>query len=103
MTDPVLAGLRERLERYRGTGDREAVLAFDVGLELDALLGPNEGFDAEAAHVGGTVHWARYRAGSTSDRDLAEALRLLALVDDRAGGYEIPGPVRLILACRDGR
>ena len=103
MTDPVLAGLRERIERYRATGDRTAILGWDVDLELGALLGPNEGFDAEPAYVGGLTHWLRYRAGSMSGTDLTEALRLLAMVHDDAEGYEIPGPVRLILACRRGR
>lgn len=103
MIDPVLAGLRERIERYRATGDRNAIFSRDVPLELGALLGPNEGFVAEPAYVGGLVHWLRYRAGSTSGEDLAEALRLLAMVHDSADGYEIPGPVRLILAGRRGR
>jgi hypothetical protein len=102
VTDQVLVGLRERIERYRATGDRNAVLSNDVRLELGALLGPNEGFDAEAAYVGGLVHWLRYRAGGVRREDLAEALRLLATVHDAALGYEIPGPVRLILACRRG-
>jgi hypothetical protein len=100
MTDPVLAGLRDRMERYLATGDRDAVLGFDVSLELAALLGPGEGFDAEAAYVGGTVHWLRYRAGSTSAEDLTEAVRLLAMVHDRADGYPVPGAVRLVLDCR---
>ncbi|HET9258247.1 MAG TPA: hypothetical protein VFO16_24040 [Pseudonocardiaceae bacterium] len=103
MTDPVLAGLRERLERYRSTGDRNAIFSYDAGLELDALLGPNEGFTAEHAYVGGMMHWLRYRVGGTSGTDLTEALRLLVMVHDSADGYEIPGPVRLILACRRGR
>ncbi|MFI8521706.1 hypothetical protein ACIGEZ_28420 [Streptomyces sp. NPDC085481] len=100
MSDPVREGLRERLARYHATGDRDAVLDLEAELELAALLGPHEGFDTEAAHVGGMVHWARYRAGSTSEEDLAEAVRLLAEVHDRAEGLEIPGPVRLILECR---
>lgn len=102
VTDPALAGLRERIDRYRATGDRSAVLGLDVERELAALLGPNEGFDAEAAHTGGLVHWLRYRAGGASETDLAEALRLLGMVHDAANGYEIPGPVRLILDCRRG-
>jgi hypothetical protein len=103
VTDPVLSGLRERIERYRATGDRHAILNGDVELELGALLGPNEDFDAESAYVGGLVHWLRYRAGGMSGEDLSEALRLLAMVHDGADGYQIPGPVRLILACRRGR
>jgi hypothetical protein len=103
MTDPVLAGLRERLQRYRDTADRDAVLGSDVALELGALLGPGEGFDAERAYVGGMVHWLRYRAGSTSAHDLTEAVRQLAMVHDRAEGYEIPGAVRLVLDCRRAR
>jgi hypothetical protein len=99
----VLAGLRERIERYRATGDRHVILSLDVGLELGALLGPNEDLDAEQAYVGGLMHWLRYRAGSMSGDDLTEALRLLAMVHDDADGYEIPGPVRLVLACRRGR
>ena len=103
VTDPGLAGLRERIERYRAPGDRHAILSLDAGLELDALLGPNEGFDAEPAYVGGLMHWLRYRAGNTSGNDLIQALRQLAMVQDDADGYEIPGPVQLILACRRDR
>jgi hypothetical protein len=103
VTDPVLVGLRERIERYQITGDRRAVLDGDVALELAALVGPNEGFDAESAYVGGMVHWLRYRASGVPGEDLAEALRLLALVHDNADGYEIPSPIRLILAGRRGR
>jgi hypothetical protein len=100
VTDPLLAGLRERIERYRETGDGAAVLDNEVELELAALLGPNEGFNPESYYVGGMAHWLRYRAGSTSGRDLTEAARLLALVHDHGRGYEIPGPLRLILECR---
>jgi hypothetical protein len=102
VTDPLLEGLRERIERYRATGDAAAVLDREVDLELGALLGPNEGFDPASDYVGGMVHWLRYRAGSTSGRDLTEAARLLALVHDHGGGYDIPGPLRLILECRRG-
>ena len=102
MTDPVLSGLRERIERYRATGDRNAIMGRTVELELVALLGPNEGFDAEAAAVGGMVHWLRYRAGSTSDEDLTEAVRLFALLRDNGSEHEIPGSIELILACRRG-
>jgi hypothetical protein len=100
VTDPLLGGLRERIERYRETGDAAAVLGHEVELELGALIGPNEGFKPESDYVGGMVHWLRYRAGSTSGRDLTEAARLLALVHDHGHGFEIPGPLRLILECR---
>lgn len=100
MTDPLLGGLRERIERYRATGDASVVLDAEVELELGALTGPNEGVDPEADYVGGMVHWLRYRAGSTLGSDLTEAARLLARVHDHARGYEIPGPLRLILECR---
>jgi hypothetical protein len=106
VTDSLLAGLRERIARYRATGDRHVVLSLDVELELGALLGPNEGFDVESAYVGGLMYWLRYRAGCGSATELAEALRLLALVQDNQTNMDehpIPGPVRLILDGRHAR
>jgi hypothetical protein len=105
VTDPrtsLVAGLRERIARFRGTGDVQALLSFDARLEVRALIGPNERVGTEATYIAGLAYWLRYRAGGPAE-ELVPALRLLAAVQDAGEGYEMPGAVRLVLECRDGR
>lgn len=105
MTDPrasLVAGLRDRIARFRGTGDVQALLSHDAHLEVRALIGPHEPIGTEATYVAGLAYWLRYRAGGPTE-ELVPALRLLAAVQDAGEGYEIPGAVRLVLECRDAR
>jgi len=98
--DQLLAGLRERLRRYTESGDRWPIST----LELEALVGPGTGFDAEAYHVAGTMYWLCYRAATDREwprtRELATALRLFGAVLDAGAPYDVPAPLRLILECR---
>jgi len=101
--DQLLAGLRERIRRYTESGDRSVIVNLDVAFEIDALVGPNTGFDAEAYYVAGIVHWLWYRSAATlrvGTSDLAAALRLFGAVLDAGAPYDVPAPLRLILECR---
>ncbi|MFI7502608.1 hypothetical protein ACIBVL_29860 [Streptomyces sp. NPDC049687] len=105
MRDRLLRDLRERLRRYRETGDPQAVLARDARWEAIALTGPHTGVDVEAYVAAAEVRWLAYRiAGKdrdpqTRDEDLHAALTLYGAVlraPDGGPGL-VPPPVRMLL------
>lgn len=104
--DRLVDALIARVRRYALTGDRDALLDPQTLLEIDALLGPNTGFDAVATHVTAELHWRRYEElpEPEGSRDLQEAIRLFGVVLDHASVYPelplIPEPVQMILSRR---
>jgi hypothetical protein len=107
MRESILRDLAARVRRCLETGDAAAVLGLDVQLKVQALIGPNTGFDAEVAHTIAMLHWARYRTrpSSAASEDLAVAMRLFDTLHARglqSAAHPVPEPVRLILDCRRG-
>ncbi|MEY7979538.1 hypothetical protein AB8O53_24850 [Streptomyces pilosus] len=105
MRDRLLADLRERLRRYRETGDAQGVLSHDARWEAIALTGPRTGVDVEAYLAAAEVRWLAYRLADkdrdprTRDADLRTALTLYGAVLRAPDGDPdlVPAPVRLLL------
>lgn len=77
--DQLIEGLIDRIRRLGSTGDPSALSGLEVGLEIDAVLGPKTPFDLVASYTCGIVLWHCYsnsRAGSA----LARAVQLMAAV-----------------------
>jgi hypothetical protein len=107
MRERLIRQLKARIDRCVQSGDPLAILDMDAIWEAKALVGPNTGFDPEAAHTVGMLHWARYQAqpSGTAGEDLVVALRLFTAVHDydpSSRTWPLPEPVRLILECRRG-
>lgn len=103
--DRLLRDIRDRLRRYRETGDARVVLSHDARWEAIALTGPHTGVDVEAYLAAAELRWLAYQVAGkdrdprTRDADLRAALKLYGAVlrAPDGGPAAVPAQVRMLL------